>query len=289
SLAGLGEFEGWGQPRAEAAEEGGTALLGCRLPESHPRAQVRFQLRGRWLEQSTDNYLILPSGNLQILNVSLADKGSYRCAAYNPLTGELRVEPTGRKLGVTRSSSGGFHILHPLSAQVLAVPQHSSLTLECVVRGSPPASIRWLKEGQEVLSTGRWRLLHSHLVTDKLELADAGNYSCVVGNGSGVVEHRNYSLTVLEPPSISKGLQDQEVAAGGSVEFRCLVRGSPAPSLSWLHDAAALLPSPRHLVAGSSLRILDVTREDAGVYQCLAHNGLGSVQTTARLRVQPGK
>ncbi|XP_064029377.1 cell adhesion molecule-related/down-regulated by oncogenes isoform X2 [Pogoniulus pusillus] len=287
AVAGLGDFEPWGQPRAVAAEEGGTALLGCKVPESQPEAQVRFQLRGRWLQQSTDNYLLLPSGHLQILNVSLEDKGPYRCAAYNPLTGELRVEPSGRQLGVTRSSSGGFHILHPVSPQSLAVPRHSPLTLECVVSGAPPASVRWLKEGQDALSRGRWRLLHSHLVTDKLEVSDAGNYSCVVGNGSGVVEHRNYSLTVLEPPSISKGLQDEEVAAGGSVQFWCEVRGSPAPSLAWLHNAAALRPSPRHLVAGNRLRIRGVAREDAGLYQCVAHNGLGFVQATARLRVQP--
>ncbi|XP_054251555.1 cell adhesion molecule-related/down-regulated by oncogenes [Indicator indicator] len=286
SMASLGDFEPGVPPAAVAAEEGGTALLGCKVPESHPEAQVRFQVKGRWLEQSTGNYLILPSGNLQILNVSLEDKGSYRCAAYNPLTGELRIEPGGHRLGVSSSSSSGFHILHPLSPQSLAVPCHSPLTLECVVSGSPPASVRWLKDGRDALRRGSWRLLHSHLVTDRLEVSDAGNYSCVVGNGSGVVEHRNYSLTVLEPPSISKGLQDEVVAAGGSVHFWCEVRGSPAPSLSWLHNAAPLRLSPRHLLAGSHLQIRSVRREDAGVYQCMAHNSLGSVQATGSLRVQ---
>jgi len=38
---------------AVEAEEGGTAFLGCEVPESNPKAQVRFQVRGRWLEQST--------------------------------------------------------------------------------------------------------------------------------------------------------------------------------------------------------------------------------------------
>lgn len=49
-----------------------------------------------------DNYLILPSGNLQILNVTLQDKGSYKCAAYNPVTHEMKMEPTGHKLMVRR-------------------------------------------------------------------------------------------------------------------------------------------------------------------------------------------
>ncbi|NXC19976.1 CDON protein, partial [Corythaeola cristata] len=198
SMASLADFDPLVKP-VVAAEEGGTALIGCNVPESNPKAQVRFQVRGKWLEQSTDNYLILPSGNLQILNVSLEDKGSYKCAVYNPVTHDLRVEPSGRKLVVTHSSSAGFgfDILHPVAPQSLAVPRHSALTLECVVSGLPPASIHWLRDGQDALRKGRWRLLHSHLVTDRLEVSDSGNYSCVVGNESGVVKSINYSLTVL--------------------------------------------------------------------------------------------
>uniref|UniRef100_A0A8C5TIN8 Cell adhesion associated, oncogene regulated n=1 Tax=Malurus cyaneus samueli TaxID=2593467 RepID=A0A8C5TIN8_9PASS len=274
---------------AVVAEEGGTALIGCKVPESHPKAQVRFQVRGKWLEQSTDNYLILPSGNLQILNVSSEDKGSYKCAVYNPVTHELRVELTGRKLTVTRPSSGGPHILHPVAPQRLAVPRHSGLTLECVVSGSAPAAVRWLKDGRDVLSRGSWRLLHSHLVTDQLEASDAGNYSCVVGIDSGTVKYVNYSLTVLEPASLSRGLQDETVVAGASVHLWCDAHGSPAPSLTWLHNAAPLRPSPRHWPSGNHLQICGVTLEDSGLYQCVASNGIGFVQSTGRLRVQPGR
>ncbi|XP_035753384.1 cell adhesion molecule-related/down-regulated by oncogenes [Egretta garzetta] len=286
SMGSLANFDTSVKP-AVAAEEGGTAFIGCKVPESSPKAQVRFQVRGKWLEQSTDNYLILPSGNLQILNVSLEDKGSYKCAVYNPVTDDLRTELTGRKLIVTRSSSGGFHILHPLAPQSLAVPRHSSLTLECVVSGLPPAAVRWVKDGRDALRKGRWKLLHSHLVTDRLEASDSGNYSCVVGNESGAVKYVNYSLTVLEPASISKGLQDETVAAGATVHFWCDVRGSPAPTLAWLHNAAPLRLSPRHLPVGNRLRIRGVTQEDSGLYQCVANNGVGFVQSTGRLRVQP--
>ncbi|NXY77840.1 CDON protein, partial [Glareola pratincola] len=287
SVGSLADFDMLVKP-AVAAEEGGTAFIRCKVPESNPRAQVRFQVRGKWLEQSTDNYLILPSGNLQILNVSLEDRGSYKCAAYNPVTHDLRIELTGRKLIVTRSSSGGFQILHPLAPQSLAVPWHSPLMLECVVSRSPLASVRWVKDGQDALGKSGWKLLHSHLVTDRLEASDSGNYSCVVGNEFGVVKYVNYSLTILEPASISKGLQDETVSAGATAHFWCEVRGSPAPTLTWLHNAAPLRLSPRHLLMGNRLRIRSVTQEDSGLYQCVANNGVGFVQSTGRLRVQPG-
>ncbi|NWX11452.1 CDON protein, partial [Aegotheles bennettii] len=288
SMGSLADF-GVAASTAVVAEEGGTAFISCELPQSNPRAQVRFQVRGEWLEQSTDNYLILPSGNLQILNVSLEDKGSYKCAAYNPVTHELRTELTGRKLTVTRSSSGGFGILHPLAPQSLAVPRHSAVMLECVVRGSPPAAVRWVRDGQDVLGKGRWKLLHSHLVTDRLEASDSGNYSCVVGSEAGAVKYVNYSLTVLEPASISKGLRDETVAAGATVHFWCEAHGNPAPTLTWLRNAAPLRPSPRHLLLENRLRIRGVAQGDSGVYQCVVDNGLGFGQSTGTLRVQPGR
>ncbi|NWU93677.1 CDON protein, partial [Upupa epops] len=289
AMGSLGDFDLLVKPTNVAAEEGGSALIGCQVPASNPKAQVRFQVQGKWLEQSTDNYLILPSGNLQILNVSLEDKGSYKCAVYNPVTHDLRIEPAVRKLTVTRSSLGDFHILHPLAPQSLALPRHSSLMLECVVSGQPLASVRWMKDGRDVLRKGRWKPLGTHLVTDRLEASDAGNYSCTVGDGSGEVKSVHYSLTVLEPASISTGLQSETVAPGATVQFWCDVHGRPAPTLTWLHNAAPIWLSPRHLPMGNRLQIRSVTHEDAGLYQCVADNGIGFVQSTGRLLVQLGQ
>eukprot|EP00076_Gallus_gallus_P029486 XP_015153589.1 cell adhesion molecule-related/down-regulated by oncogenes [Gallus gallus] len=265
------------------AEEGGTALIGCAVPQSNPRAQIRFRVRGKWLQQPADKYLILPSGNLQIFNVSMEDRGSYRCAAYNPVTHDLRIEPTGRKLVITRSSTAQPRILHPRQPQALSVPQRSPLTLECVAAGLPAAAVRWERDGRDALRGGRWALQHSHLVTEGLQPEDSGNYSCVVGEEAYI----NYSLTVLEPASISKGLQDETVAVGTTVLLQCTAHGIPPPALSWLHNAAPLHSSPRHFLLGSSLQIRGVTMQDSGVYQCIADNGVGFAQSAGRLRVQP--
>jgi len=48
----------------------------------------------------SDKYLILPSGNLQIVSVSSEHEGMYKCGAYNPLTREAQVEAHGTKLTV---------------------------------------------------------------------------------------------------------------------------------------------------------------------------------------------
>ncbi|XP_053223798.1 cell adhesion molecule-related/down-regulated by oncogenes isoform X1 [Podarcis raffonei] len=285
SIAYLDDFE-TSVRNTIVAEEGNTALISCKPPKSSPEAHIRFRVRGKWLEQSTENYLILPSGNLQILNVSSDDKGFYKCAAYNPVTDDLKHEPSGHKLIISSSSSDNFHIVHPTTSQTLAVPQHNPLMLECVVSGLSVSYVHWYKDDQDVLTKGRWRMLHSHLMIDSINTSDAGNYSCVVDNKSGVVKHVNYSINVLESPSISKGLQDQLVSLGKNIHLSCEIHGNPTPNLTWYHNAAPVHLSSRHFPSGNKLRINGFTREDSGLYQCLVNNGIGFVQSTGRLHSQ---
>ncbi|XP_006900926.1 PREDICTED: cell adhesion molecule-related/down-regulated by oncogenes-like [Elephantulus edwardii] len=285
SPAVLGNFDSLPK-NVITAEEKSAGFIGCKVPDSNPKAEVRYKIRGKWLKHSTDKYLILPSGNLHILNVSLEDRGTYKCAIYNSVTQELKVESTGQKLLVNRLSSGYVHILHPTLSQALAVISHSPVTLECIVRGVPASQVRWLKDGQDVVLGSRWRRLYSHLTTDSIDPMDAGNYSCVVGNTSGDLKHVTYVVNVLEHASISKGLQDQLVSLGATVHFSCDVHGNPAPRCTWFHNAQPIHPSPRHLSAGNGLRISGVTMEDSGLYQCVADNGIGFMQSTGRLEIK---
>lgn len=74
------------------------------------------------------------------------------------------------------------------------------------------------------------------------------------------------------------------------VRFSCQARGKPAPSVMWLHNAQPLAPSPRHRVSARGLRIFSVGPQDEGIYQCMAENGVGSSQASARLiAVSTGK
>lgn len=35
------------------AEEKGTGFIGCKVPDSNPKAEVRYKIRGKWLKRST--------------------------------------------------------------------------------------------------------------------------------------------------------------------------------------------------------------------------------------------
>lgn len=97
-------------------------------------------------------------------------------------------------------------------------------------------------------------------------------------------------LSPAEPPQVTVELQQQEVVYGETVRFTCQARGKPTPSVIWLHNARPLAPSPRHRLTSRALRVSNVGPQDDGLYQCMAENGVGSSQASARLiTVSTGK
>lgn len=93
---------------------------------------------------------------------------------------------------------------------------------------------------------------------------------------------RNQSIT--SPDNVNNS--GVTVKEGNSVEFLCSVQSFPASNLTWIHLGATLNTT------GSSnelwLKILQVTRQDAGDYECVAENehgtGKGNVTLIVELR-----
>ncbi|MEQ2197108.1 hypothetical protein XENOCAPTIV_023248 [Xenoophorus captivus] len=255
ALAEISEYE-VGRRRPLSAEEGGTVVIECPLPHSSPPARPRLRIRGDWIEESRDNYLILPSGNLQIISVSAQQQGMYKCGAVNPVTGEaVHSQP---------------------------------LTLECVVSGSPAPAAKWFKNGKEVTVGPSHQTQHNNLAFVRLMRSDEGRYSCRAETERGTLISPDYTVNVLEPASVVDGLDNQLVPFGSSAHFTCAARGNPSPNITWLFNAEPVAPSQRCQISGSSLVIADVTPQDEGVYQCLLDNGIGSAQSHGILTVQSG-
>ncbi|XP_069805033.1 cell adhesion molecule-related/down-regulated by oncogenes isoform X2 [Dendropsophus ebraccatus] len=266
------------------AEEGHSVILNCSAPHSVPPAQIQYKVKGKWLDQSTEKYLILPSGNLQILNVSLEDRGTYRCAAYNPMTHERRISPSVYKLSISDPSQDDANVVAPVIAHKLSIHLHDSVTLECA--GGGAGDVHWYKDGRDAVSDRQRKLWYNHLVIEDVEAMDGGNYSCQMGHGPLEIALVNYTITVLEVPYISRPPEDQSALLGGDVSFICETQGNPPPNITWLHNSKMVSPSSRLRPLGSKLHIANVMAEDSGMYQCMADNGVGAVQSAARLWVQ---
>uniref|UniRef100_A0A3Q2PP65 BOC cell adhesion associated, oncogene regulated n=1 Tax=Fundulus heteroclitus TaxID=8078 RepID=A0A3Q2PP65_FUNHE len=230
------------------------------------------------------NYLIMPSGNLQIANATQDDEGPYKCAAYNPVTQEVKTSRSTDRLRI-RSTSEAARIIYPPAPRSIMVTKGQRLVLECVASGIPTPQVTWAKDGLDLRSHNNTRFLLSNLLIDAASEGDSGTYVCRADNGRGSDRSATalYNVQVFEPPLVTVELQQQEVAYGETVRIICQARGKPSPSVMWLHNARRLTPSSRHRLTSRVLRISNVSSQDDGLYQCMAENGLGSAQASARL------
>ncbi|XP_064187890.1 brother of CDO [Anguilla rostrata] len=288
TAAKLRDFEMDDQQEIEV-DEGNTAVIQCHLPESQPKAQVRYSVKQEWLETSKGNYLIMPSGNLQIINATQEDEGTYKCAAYNPVTQEVKTSASTDRLRIRRSTSEAARIVYPPESRTIMVTKGQRLVLECVASGIPPPQVTWAKDGLDLRYHNNTRFLLSNLLIDMASEGDSGTYTCCADNGVGAPNSAYvlYEVQVFEPPQVSMELQQQSAWWGESVHFSCQVQGKPAPSVVWLHNAQPLSPLPRYRISPRVLRVLSVGPQDQGLYQCMAHNAVGSAQATAHLVTLP--
>ncbi|CAH6792362.1 Boc [Phodopus roborovskii] len=233
-----------------------------------------------------NNYLIMPSGNLQIVNASQEDEGMYKCAAYNPVTQEVKTSGSSDRLRVRRSTAEAARIIYPLEAQTVIVTKGQSLILECVASGIPPPQVTWAKDGSSVAGYNKTRFLLSNLLIDTTSEEDSGTYRCMASNGVGEPGAAVilYNVQVFEPPEVTVELSQLVIPWGQSAKLTCEVRGNPPPSVLWLRNAVPLTSSQRLRLSRRALRVVSVGPEDEGVYQCMAENEVGSAHAVFQLR-----
>ncbi|KAJ8984905.1 hypothetical protein NQ317_002745, partial [Molorchus minor] len=84
----------------------------------------------------------------------------------------------------------------------------------------------------------------------------------------------------LVPPSIQILPADGKIVRrkGSPVSFECKANGNPTPTVQW-SKKDGLLPSGLQVENGYLMNINEVQRQDAGVYQCTASNGIGQPVT----------
>ena len=94
------------QPVNTTAVVGEATVLHCIPPDSHPPAVVTWKKDGALLVDDQQHTLIVPTGNLYLLNLTMLDAGSYQCIATNSITGRER-----RSVQATLSVVGEFPVI----------------------------------------------------------------------------------------------------------------------------------------------------------------------------------
>ncbi|XP_069021701.1 neogenin 1a [Embiotoca jacksoni] len=233
------------------------------------------------LELST-RLVQLPSGGLVISNASEVDAGLYRCLVENVGSSKASDEAQLQTLPETGEDRKLEFLVQPVS--VVKV-MGASVLLPCVVAGYPAPHVRWML-GDKLLeeSEGRAEVLGGgSLLISNLTEEDAGIYTCVADNSNTTIEAQA-ELTVQVPPQFAKRPANIYAHESMDIVFECEVSGSPAPTVKWVKNGDAVIPSDYFkIIKEHNLQVLGLVKSDEGFYQCLAENDAGNIQSSAQL------
>ncbi|XP_069861249.1 hemicentin-2 [Dipodomys merriami] len=210
--------------------------------------------------------------------ISREDSGAYTCWAEN------RV---GRVQTVSFVHVKEAPVLQGEAFSYLVEPVGGSIRLDCEVRGDPAPDIQWTKDGLPLPSSRlRFGLQNGSLTIRRAELEDAGQYQCLAENEVGSVK-KVLTLVLQSAPVFQMEPQDVTVRSGEDVVLQCQATGEPAPTIEWLRAGRPLQAGPRlQMLSDGSLWLERTQAGDAGTYECVAHNLLGSATAQALLVVR---
>nr|XP_051676343.1 hemicentin-1 isoform X2 [Oryctolagus cuniculus] len=262
---------------------GEEVTLPCEV-KSLPPPTVTWAKETQLISPFSPRHTFLPSGSVKITESRVSDSGLYLCAATN-IAGN-----------VTQSVKLNVHV----PPKIQRGPKHVKVRIgqradvPCNAQGTPRPVLTWVKGGRTLLLDGVQRLSRPDgtLSLQQAALSDAGLYTCVATNVAGSDE-AEITLHVQEPPTVEEvdspfNTPFQERLASQRIAFPCPVRGTPKPTVKWLHNGRELTgrePGISVLEGGRLLVIASVAPSDGGDYICVAVNEAGTAERKYNLKV----
>uniref|UniRef100_A0A8C1RLI1 Fibroblast growth factor receptor n=1 Tax=Cyprinus carpio TaxID=7962 RepID=A0A8C1RLI1_CYPCA len=219
-------------------------------------------------------HIRLRNHQIEIETVEPADSGLYACFAQGPNsnhTDYFNVNVTAMAPVWAQPDK--------MEKKLHAVPASKTVKFRCQANGNPTPTLKWLKNGKEFKKDqriGGYKVRHMWtIIMESVVPSDKGNYTCLVENKHGSINH-TYQLDVVERsphrPILQAGLPANRTAMVGSdVEFECKVFSDPQPHIQCSDTQV--------------LTLYNVTEEESGEYICKVANYIGQANQSAWLTV----
>ncbi|XP_050970920.1 immunoglobulin superfamily DCC subclass member 4 [Labeo rohita] len=284
-LASLSRF--LQDPEPQVVPVGGTARFECYI-DGLPTPSITWEKNQVPLPAPTEplepsRYISLPNGVLQILGVTKEDEGLYRCVAFNSARKRFSQDAS---LTVSPGLSQESEVV------IVAPPRNSTVVMgrpavmECMAQGEPKPFVSWSRQDGKPIATDVV-VLATNLVIPDTRSHHAGVYVCRANKP----KTRDFvsspaELRVLAPPVILQPPEAVSLSRGNTARFVCNSSGDPPPALRWLKNGEPVQSNARVKTQNPGVLLINQLRlDDAGYYQCIAANSLGTACATAKLSV----
>ncbi|XP_062957942.1 fibroblast growth factor receptor 2 isoform X3 [Cynocephalus volans] len=246
------------QPEVYVAAPGEPLELRCLLKDA---TVISWTKDGVHL--GPNNRTVLIGEYLQIKGATPRDSGLYACTAARTVdsetwyfmvnvtdaisSGDDEDDTDGSEDFVSENSNNKrapyWTNTEKMEKRLHAVPAANTVKFRCPAGGNPTPTMRWLKNGKEFKQEhriGGYKVRNQHwsLIMESVVPSDKGNYTCVVENEYGSINH-TYHLDVVERsphrPILQAGLPaNASTVVGGDVEFVCKVYSDAQPHIQWI-------------------------------------------------------
>ncbi|XP_012219319.1 lachesin-like [Linepithema humile] len=186
----------------------------------------------------------------------------------------------------------------------LTVPLGRDATFTCLVKHLGGYRVGWVKADTKAIQA-----IHDHVITHNQRVSvshsdhtmwnlhikgvqkeDGGLYMCQINTDP--MKSQTGMLSIVEPPDFDSEAtsSDVMVGEGNQVKLTCRARGVPEPRVSWRREDgrniiirepfAGSAPNQKSHVSsvlefhGEELKLTKITRNEMGVYLCIASNGV---------------
>ncbi|XP_019729896.1 immunoglobulin superfamily member 10 [Hippocampus comes] len=275
---------------------GNTVEIQCKA-DGRPMPTISWILANRTQvrEHNTPNgkVSVTAGGTLIITQVSVFDRGYYKCIASN-LAG---ADTATVRLHVVAAPPG---ILEEKRQQVKTFSKQN-LWLPCTGQGNPQPKIHWVLHDGVLVNSQRFawdkRISvydNGTLLIKDLAPIDNGKYECIATSSTGS-ERRVVTLTVERRESAPKIVVTSqhvtELYFGDQISLNCSANGEPEPRIMWrlpsnaVVDQSHRMGSRFQVLKNGTLIINSAIDKDAGDYLCMAQSISGDDVQLMKVKV----
>uniref|UniRef100_A0A8C3SIM1 Neogenin n=1 Tax=Chelydra serpentina TaxID=8475 RepID=A0A8C3SIM1_CHESE len=183
------------QPSPLTKVTGQSAVFPC-VTAGFPTPVIRWMKnKEEFTIESSERFLLLAGGSLEISDITEDDAGTYACIVYN---GNETIEA---QADLTVQAPPEF------LKQPANIYAHESMDIvfECEVTGKPTPTVKWNKNGDMVIPSDYFKIVKEHnLQVLGLVKSDEGFYQCIAENDVGNAQ-AGAQLIILEHAPATTG------------------------------------------------------------------------------------